>query len=98
MQSITVTVCLWVHPGKRAEFDAFEEQAFAIMREHGAKIVEIRTGDPAQQDGPDEIHVLRFPSQQAFDGYRADPRLTSLATLRDQSIARTEIEITSAAG
>ena len=97
MQSITVTVYLWVHPGKRAEFDAFEEQAFAIMREHGAKIIEIRTGDPAQQDRPDEIHVLRFPSQHAFDCYRADARLTELATLRDQSIAKTEIKITSEA-
>ena len=97
MPSIAVTVHLWVRSGKRVEFDAFEKQAFTIMRDHGAEIIEIRAGDTKQPDGPDEIHVLRFPSQQALDSYRTDDRLTALAVLRDQSIAKTEIKITSEA-
>ena len=95
MQAITVTVHLWVRTGKRGEFDAFEKQAFTIMRDHGAGVIEIRPGNPTQRDEPDEIHVLRFPSQQAFDCYRADPRLTALAAIRDQCIADTRIRITS---
>ncbi len=68
------------------------------MREHRAEIIEIRTGDRVPQDGPDEIHVLRFPSHHAFDCYRADARLTALAAIRDQCIADTQIRITSEPG
>ena len=88
-----VTARLLTHPGKRTEFTAFEEQAFEIMRNHGAEIVEIRASKPLEPEGPDETHVLRFPSRQAFDSYRADPRLTALAPQRDHCITDTRVEI-----
>ena len=35
--------------------------------------------------------MIELPDQDALDGYQADPRRTTLAGLRDQAIARTEI-------
>lgn len=38
-----------------------------------------------------EVHLVRFPSEDAFRAYRADPELGSLAPLRAASIIATEI-------
>ena len=95
---LTVTVEIWIVPGQRETFDAFEKQAFAIMRDHGAEVLEVRRSDPSIPDGPDEVHVLRFPSQTAFHAYRADARPTALAPVRASCIANTQIEIASDQG
>ncbi|EDZ42398.1 hypothetical protein RB2083_1913 [Rhodobacteraceae bacterium HTCC2083] len=36
---------------------------------------------------------MKFPDSAAFEAYRADPALLTLADLRDACIARTEIAI-----
>ncbi|WP_114284777.1 DUF1330 domain-containing protein [Candidatus Halocynthiibacter alkanivorans] len=84
-------VHLWVKPGKIAEFQAFEAQAFEIMQQHGAQPPQVRNPTPSGPDTPSEIHLLEFPSEAAFDAYRDDPRLHALAALRDSCIARTRI-------
>ena len=78
MQAITVTVHLWVRSGKRVEFDAFEKQAFTIMRDHGAEIIEIRAGEGARLTLPEaydiyrrSIHVAHQAAQQLQRGVRA---------------------------
>lgn len=38
-----------------------------------------------------EIHVLAFPSAEAFAAYRKDPRLAERAALREQSVPHTEV-------
>jgi hypothetical protein len=38
-----------------------------------------------------EVHLLSFPSQEAFEQYRTDAELAELASLRLSCIAHTEI-------
>jgi hypothetical protein len=38
-----------------------------------------------------EVQVIELPDRDALDGYQADPRRTTLAGIRDQAIAPTEI-------
>lgn len=37
--SLIVITSLHMHPGKRAEFDHFEQQALAILRTHGGELL-----------------------------------------------------------
>ena len=74
--------------GDRAAFDAFEARAQAVMARHGAAIeraIAIQ-GPPAR-----EVHVVSFPSDDAWQAYRADPDLVDLAPLRAKAITATEI-------
>jgi hypothetical protein len=64
------------------------------MKVHGGRIERTIVVDP---DGSaevfKEIHVLTFPSAQAFAAYRNDERLGQLAHLRDESVVSTEIMV-----
>jgi hypothetical protein len=89
MPKLTLVVALFVHPGRKAEFDEFEGRAADIMRRHGGCIerrIAIAAADPTE---PDEVHVVTFPDQNALDRYQQDPELVALAHVRARTIRRT---------
>jgi uncharacterized protein (DUF1330 family) len=89
--ALTAVVALFVVQHKRAEFDAFERQAAALLARHGGN-VERRVRIAEQAAGqPYEIHVVTFPDRQAFDAYREDPGVMALQPAREDAIERTEI-------
>jgi hypothetical protein len=64
------------------------------MQAHGGRIERTIVVDPdGSTDVFKEIHVLSFPSEQAFAAYRNDERLGQMAHLRDGSIVSTEIMV-----
>ncbi len=87
-----VVAKLWVKDSKFDEFRRFETAAFAIMAKHGGRVVDIVQNHATNGDDPHEIHVLEFPNPDAFDAYRSDSELASLAVLRDACIEKTKIE------
>ncbi len=94
VESLEVVVCLWIHPGRVAWFEAYEHKAARIMQRHGGAIqtvVRVSDASPSQNSQPFEVHVLRFPSLEAFHSYRADAELAELATERNAAISRTEV-------
>lgn len=50
----------------------------------------VRAAEPG--DGPTESHVIRFATQESFDGYMADPRRAAMADRRAKAILRTEMQ------
>lgn len=69
---------------------AFEGRTLPLLRSHGGRLLLAIAPEDAG-DGPDEIHVLEFPSRDAFDAYRADPRVLALADERAAAISRSEV-------
>jgi uncharacterized protein (DUF1330 family) len=60
-----------------ALFEAYENQALAILGNHGGQLLErVRS-----TDGKGEIHLLHFPDSSAFDAFCADPARTALQEL-----------------
>ena len=89
---IVLVAQLWIAPGRTDEFGRFESAAASIMARHGGNIARrISVGAEHGSDGPDEVHVVTFPSQAAYQAYRADPELSSLSALRAKAILRTVI-------
>lgn len=90
---LVIIAHLTVRPGQEAAFRAFESQALACFRAHGGEVLAAfrPRPDASGKPTPDEIHILRIGSEDAFAAYRADPTLLALADLRAQAIARTEM-------
>lgn len=87
---VVLCVLLWSRPGHEADLIAYEDRVLALLPEHGAEVLQRARGtEPG--DGPLEVHLLRFPSQTALDGYLTDGRRLALQDLRDAAIDRTEI-------
>jgi uncharacterized protein (DUF1330 family) len=62
------------------------------MSRHGGRIERrIALQDGLGASPPDEIHVVTFPSRTAYEAYRDDSALASLAALRARAILRTVI-------
>lgn len=60
-----------------AAFERYEDTVLPLLGEHqGLLISRIRTNDQLS-----EIHVVRFPSADEYDSYRADPRRIAAAPL-----------------
>jgi len=75
-------------------FRAFQTHAAVVMSDYGGRIE--RTVVARPENTPDvviEIHVLSFPSDEAFSAYRRDGRLGQLEHLRKQSVVRTELYV-----
>jgi hypothetical protein len=89
---MTLVVILTVRKDAIEKFRAFERHAAGVMAAHGGRIE--RTVVVAPDGSADvfkEVHVVTFPDEHAFAGYRADERLARLAHLRDESVVHTEV-------
>jgi uncharacterized protein (DUF1330 family) len=88
---LTLCVLLWSVDGQEGQLSAYEDEVLALVPEYGGTVLSRvrRTGGTTEQ--PYEVQVIELPDQGALDGYQADPRRTTLAGIRDQAIARTEI-------
>ena len=87
-----LVVSLWISPGREEDFESFESSAFSIITRHGgslARRLALRDGMGSQV--PNEMHVVTFPDREAYEAYRADPELVSLASLRARAVLRTVI-------
>ncbi len=88
---MTLVAILTVRRAALEQFRAFERQAAAVMRAHGGRIertVVVPDDSPALIR---EVHVVAFPDAGAFEAYRADARLATLAPLRESAVVRTEL-------
>ena len=89
---IVLIVQLFVAAGHQPEFEEFEAAAARIMERHGGRIERrVATRSERGPDQPDEVHVVTFPSESAFEDYRLDPELVPLAALRAQAIRKTVV-------
>jgi uncharacterized protein (DUF1330 family) len=86
---------LTVRPGMAEAFRAYEHAAARIMAKHGGAIERVIVERPQSGVVADhplrEVHIVTFPSDEAFAAYRADPELVALAAQRDACIADTQI-------
>ena len=82
-----------IYPEMLDEFRAFEHHAARIMQTYGGEITQSIV-TPSEEDGLlSEIHVIHFPTPQAFEGYRQDEALQSLRAQHRHAIARQTIRI-----
>lgn len=78
----------------RDAFDKFERQAVAIMKLYGGVLdTAFRPKESDAEPRVDEVHVLKFPDLDAFERYKADATLLSLAALRSQAISNTVVYV-----
>jgi uncharacterized protein (DUF1330 family) len=89
-----LVVTLWIDRSRVQEFEAYEGRAADVMSRHGGRIERaIRLEDSAENGNPFEVHLVSFPSRQAFEEYREDPEVQSLAPQRESVITRTSVLI-----
>jgi hypothetical protein len=83
---MVVVAILTILPGRVDAFHEFEAEAARVMARHGGGIERaiFVPGEPAR-----EVHVLRFPSPEAFAAYRADGELAALAPVRAACVSAT---------
>jgi uncharacterized protein (DUF1330 family) len=83
---------LTVRRAAAEEFRRFEREAARIMEKHGGAIERVIALRPAGEGELfRELHVVSFPSDEAFAAYRHDPELLAQGSLRDFAIAKTEV-------
>jgi uncharacterized protein (DUF1330 family) len=87
---VTLVVLLWARAGAEQALIDYEDKVLELVAEHGGRVRERARTDGAA-DAPLEVHVLEFPSDDAFDAYMHDARRVALAGERDQAIARTDV-------
>ncbi len=70
-----------------AEFQAYEARVLPLIAAHGGAL-ERRLRNA---DGSVELHIVSFPSDDAFAAFRTDPERAAVAHLLGASGARTEL-------
>lgn len=78
---LTIAVIARVPAAGRADFLAYEDAVLPMLERHGGAL-ERRL---RAEDASTEIHVVSFPSPEAFAAYRADPQRAAHAHLLERS-------------
>ncbi|MBV8135623.1 MAG: hypothetical protein JO121_08300 [Deltaproteobacteria bacterium] len=87
---LTLIAALYLHAGREAEFAKFETAAAEIMGRYGGTIERrIGVAPGSGENLPYEVHILSFPDERSFQGYRTDPDLEALGDLRALAIRET---------
>ena len=79
---------LWAAPGREDLLIEYEDRVLGYAHGYGARVL---SRARAVEDGPTEVQLIAFPSEQALADFQRDPQRERLAALHDQAIARTEI-------
>jgi uncharacterized protein (DUF1330 family) len=88
-----IIVRLWIHRTLEAEFEAYERKVSRIMARYGGVIecaIRVSGASDDGSDKPFEVHVLKFPSRDLYDGYRDDAERHSLSGERAGIITKTD--------
>ncbi|MPZ51810.1 MAG: hypothetical protein GEU79_03610 [Acidimicrobiia bacterium] len=90
MNDNVIELCclLRARPGLEAAMSSYEDDVLALVPEHGGELVS-RVISGGEDGNPHEIHVYRFPGQDAIDAYIVDPRRVAMAAERDRVVAET---------
>jgi hypothetical protein len=64
-----------------ADFNAYEAGVLPLLGEHGGLLERRLVGE----EGRIEVHIVSFPTREAFDAYVRDPRRAELAPLLARS-------------
>jgi uncharacterized protein (DUF1330 family) len=89
---VTVTLCvlLWARTEQERALADYEDRVLARLPAHGGRVISrVRSLDAG--DGPDEVQVIKFASEEAIEDYLRDPVRVALADLRDRAVERTEL-------
>lgn len=88
---LLINVHLFANESDITQLREFEREALTVFGQFGGKL--IAAFKPANPENsvniPDEIHLLQFPSQEAFDTYRDSPASAPLAPKRNKAIRKT---------
>jgi len=91
---VLLVVELTVRAAELATFRAFEHAAAHVMARHGGAIERafvVELGTSLDRDLVRELHIVRFPDEDAFLAYQRDPALAELAELRARAVIETTI-------
>ncbi|MDP9033366.1 MAG: DUF1330 domain-containing protein [Myxococcota bacterium] len=88
---VFITQLLYVHTGKESVFGEFEAAAIPLIAKHGGELLlRLRpTADSVVErsiDLPYEIHLVRFPTDEALASFTADPERQRLLHLKNDSV------------
>ncbi|GAA3702347.1 hypothetical protein GCM10022204_19240 [Microlunatus aurantiacus] len=88
-----LTLCVLLYPvdGQEDQLAAYEDEVLALIPEYGGTVLSRVRRVGGTTDQPYEVQLIEMPDQAAVDAYQADPRRSSVAGLRDQAIARTDV-------
>ena len=80
---IYITQLIYIHPGREDIFDQFEAVAIPIIAKYNGKLLaRIRPDDHSfvelHMDKPYEIHLVSFDTEQDFENFRKDEKISSL--------------------
>ena len=88
---IVITQLVYIHPGMERAFDEFEAVAIPLIGKHGGELL-LRLRPPPECviagsiDPPYEIHLVRFPNDEALARFTSDPERQGLLHLKDDSV------------
>ncbi len=92
--SHSVVALLWAGEGGTGALHDHERLLRPLVEEHGGDLAVILQTERSvgwDDDPPDEIHVLSFGDQTAWNSYRTDPRRAELETQRAAAVRRTVV-------
>jgi uncharacterized protein (DUF1330 family) len=92
-EPLVVVATLTVRRAMHDRFREYEKSAVRIMAKYGGSLERTVVEENGDGETIREVHLLRFPSRQAFDAYNTDSERLRLSAERNDVIVATEIVV-----
>lgn len=86
-------ITLTVRRSELESFRTFEHEAARVMGKHGGAIERVLVLKTRDDEPHKEVHLVSFPSEDAYGVFRASPEIAAFQPLRERSVLRTEIAL-----
>jgi uncharacterized protein (DUF1330 family) len=86
-------ITLSVRRSELEAFRTFEHHAARVMSKHGGAIERVLVLKTREDEPHKEVHILSFPSEDAYAAYRASPEIAAFQPMREVSVERTELAV-----
>jgi uncharacterized protein (DUF1330 family) len=87
---LSLVVGIKINVGREAEYERFENAVAKVITRHGGAVERRIALEPGGDSArPHEVHILTFPDRAAFERYRTDPEIPTLAAQRAEAIQET---------
>ncbi|MGZ5008358.1 MAG: DUF1330 domain-containing protein [Methylobacter sp.] len=92
---VFIVATFWVQEGNVVAFEEYERKAARIMKKYGGSIERVIRFLPHSDklNQPFEVHLVQFPSHEAFAGYQSDLEYKVLSSERDAAITKVVVHV-----
>lgn len=86
-----VVLEVYLKDGQQTNFEDYERKVLPLLANYGGSLVSAIRPSSKIAGTPDELHVITFPSKEAFEAYKQNPKRAEFSPIFQQAVEKVRL-------